>query len=174
MLLEAWARCTQDGRLQNGKDRWRIRVVGPDQEGHTEELRQQAKQLGIIDYIEFVGPKYGAELKAEYRRADLFVLPSHSENFGSVVIEALAAELPVITTTGTPWKDLEDYQCGWWVEPNVDSLVVALSKVILLSDEERNTMGRNGKRLVESKYTWQAAAKAVIDGYENVLRNVKA
>ncbi len=174
VLLEAWARCVQEGVVQNSKDRWKIRIVGPDQEGHTEELRRLAKQLNISGDIEFVGPRYGVELEAEYSRADIFVLPSHSENFGSVVVEALAAGLPVITTTGTPWKDLKDYRCGWWVKLSVDSLGMALASALRLSDEDRAQMGDNGKRLVAEKYTWAAAAEAMIAGYEQILESKRA
>ncbi|MEZ5591148.1 MAG: glycosyltransferase [Gammaproteobacteria bacterium] len=46
--------------------------------------------------------------------ADLFVLPSFSENFGVVIAEALAHGVPVITTRGTPWKGLLQHGCGWW------------------------------------------------------------
>ena len=49
-----------------------------------------------------------------YRRADFFVLPTFSENFGSVVAEALGYGVPVITTKGAPWEDLLNHKCGWW------------------------------------------------------------
>jgi len=60
--------------------------------------------------IFFTGSAYGEEKDALYRRADLFVLPSFTENFGVVVTDALAYRVPVITTKGTPWAELEN--CG--------------------------------------------------------------
>ena len=116
-----------------------------------------------------------------YAKADLFVLPTYSENFGIVVAEALWAGLPVITTKGTPWSELEGDQsinppthqltnsptskCGWWIDIGVDALVKALAEAIALTDEERHEMGMRGRKLVEKKYTWNAVVKEMIEGY---------
>lgn len=185
-LLEAWA------RLPEGltKD-WTIRIVGPDQDNHTSELMSQCKrrripyadQEGDIHrptsnlqpstsnqpQVVFVGPKYDADLDAEYSNADLFVLPTHSENFGSVVIEALAHRVPVVCTKGTPWQELEERKCGWWIDVGVEPLVGALKEAMSLSDEDRAAMGARGRKLVEEKYTWPAVVKAMVKGYEEVL-----
>ena len=103
---------------------WQLVIAGPDQAGHKAELVAEAKRLDltIADVttdelmhnrthtlspdIVFTGPVYGADKDALYRMADLLVLPTYSENFGVVVIEALAQGCPVITTKGTPWEEL--------------------------------------------------------------------
>ena len=149
---------------------WRLRIVGPDQEGHTAELKSLAQQLGVSDRIHFVGPKYGDELTKEYAAADCFILPSYSENFGSVVLEALAVGTPVIASKGTPWKILEDEECGFWVENDPDSLSSVLLKMMKLTDDERAQMGARGRRLVEECYTWAAVCDKMVRGYEGVLK----
>lgn len=149
---------------------WRLRIVGPDQEDHTAELKSLAQQLGVIDQIDFVGPKYGDELTKEYASADCLILPSHSENFGSVVLEALAVGTPVIASKGTPWKILEDEKCGFWVENDPASLSSVLLKMMKLTDDERAQMGARGRRLVEVHYTWSAVCDKMVRGYEEVLR----
>ena len=170
---------TSNSKLQTSN--WRVRIVGPDQEGHTQEVKAECARHGILDDWEFVGPKYGDELQREYANADLFVLPTYSENFGSVVIESLAHGVPVITTKGTPWRELEgihtpsliphpsSLKCGWWIDIGVEPLVNALREVISLTDEERKFMGGRGRKLVEEKYTWDAVVKKMLKGYEEVL-----
>ena len=165
-LLDAWARLPCELRGD-----WTVRIVGPDQDGHTAELVAQADKLGILDEVAFVGPRYDADLDAEYDAADLFALPTHSENFGSVVIEALAHRVPVICTKEAPWKELETHNCGWWIDIGVESLVEALNKAMSLSDEERSAMGARGRKLVEEKYTWKAVVKAMVKGYEEILND---
>jgi glycosyltransferase involved in cell wall biosynthesis len=104
-----------------------------------------------------------------YRSADLFVLPSHSENFGLVVAEALASGVPVITTRGTPWEELVAHRCGWWVEKTTDSLAEALRDAMSRTDEERREMGERGRQLIEQKYTWSSVAAQMKSVYEWVL-----
>ena len=126
----------------------------------------------------FTGALNDDEKWAAYGRADVFVLPTYSENFGIVVAEALWAGVPVITTHGTPWKDLEDRKCGKWIDlPEEGSnpsawpaLVMALEEMMSLSDDERRQMGERGRRLVEEKYTWAAVVKAMVKGYEEAAR----
>lgn len=175
-LVRAWAQLPDEI-----KDEWTVRVVGPDQEGHTAELKSLCNELGVVQDFEFVGPKYGEELQREYASADLFVLPTHSENFGSVVIEALAHSVPVICTKGAPWYELEGYtnsqlttlnsklKCGWWIDIGVEPLAAALDAAMKLPDTERREMGARGRKLVEEKYTWDAVVKAMVNGYEEVL-----
>ena len=101
--------------------------------------------------------------------SDLLVHPSVSENFGITIAEGLAAGLPVIATKGTPWKELQEWGCGWWIDLGVEPLVAALKEATSLDDGNRRQMGENGRRLVEEKYTWDAVVKKILVGYEEVL-----
>lgn len=162
-LLETWARLPQE--LRKG---WTIRIVGPDQDNHTAELKELCEKLKIKVEVEvqFVGPKYDEELDAEYRNANLFVLPTHSENFGSVVIEALARSVPVICTKEAPWEELETHNCGWWIDDNVDALEAALRDGLSRVERgEHVEMGKKGLELVKSKYDWKVIGKTIADAY---------
>jgi len=147
-LLHAYSRVMAEN--------WKLLIVGPDQEGHTEELKQLSAKLGITDSVEFSGPRYGQELKNTYASADCFVLPSYTENFGSVVVESLAFGVPVIATKGTSWQELDECHCGWWVDILEDGLEGALREVFSMERVELAEMGMCGRKLVEAKYTWPA------------------
>ena len=163
-LIRAWT-----GLPDGLKHGWKVRIVGPDQENHAAELKLLCGKLGVSQDFAFVGPKYGDDLQHEYASADLFVLPTNSENFGSVVIEAMAHKVPVITTKGAPWSDLEECKCGWWIDIGEKPLVVALAEALSMPDEERREMGLRGRRLVEDKYTWSKVVEKMLAGYEDVF-----
>jgi len=159
-LLQAWARLSPRG--------WRLRIAGPDEGGHLSEVMALARQLGIAESIGVIGEVDGERKCDAYGDADLFVLPTFSENFGVVVAEALAHGLPVITTRGAPWADLETHRCGWWIDVGVEPLVKALRAAMALGDEERRAMGVRGRAYVR-RYDWGAIARDTAAVYSWVL-----
>lgn len=159
-LVSAWAQLAPVG--------WRLCIAGPDEVGHLKEVLALVRQLGVEDSVDYVGAVDGAAKSALYNAADVFVLPSFTENFGVVVAEALAHGLPVITTRGAPWADLQTYGCGWWVDIGVDPLAQALRAAMGLNDDERRAMGARGRAYVW-RYAWDDIAQQTIDVYRWVL-----
>lgn len=159
-LLHAWAQARTTG--------WKLRIAGPDEANHLSELLSLTETLGIGESVEFLGDVPADQKSDAYRDADLFVLPSFTENFGVVVAEALAHGLPVITTHGTPWRDLVDHSCGWWIEIGVAPLVEALREATALSNEELSAMGARGRVYVQ-RYGWQGITRQTADVYRWVL-----
>lgn len=145
-LVEAWANVR--------RARWRIVIAGGDEEGYLAKVEALIRAKELQPDFEFVGFVDGARKQACFEIADVFILPSYSENFGIAVAEALASELPVITTTGTPWHDLVEYHCGWWVEPGVQGLSDALIEAMECDQDELRQMGQRGRQLVIDKYSW--------------------
>ena len=161
LLLEAWRNSNTAG--------WTLEIAGNGDENYIEKLIQSAKDLKNVN---FVGAIYG-ESKWEFlRSADVMVLPTHSENFGIVVAEALAVGVPVITTQGTPWEDLERFKCGWWIELSVANLEKAIVKIMNTTTEDLETMGKNGQKLVGEKYEIKVVAKEILNLYQNLIGNV--
>ena len=80
---------------------WDLLIVGPDNAGYMDEMQALAAHLRL-ERVAFGGPLYGEEKLRAYQAASLFVLPTHSENFGMTVAEALAAGTPAIVTQGAP------------------------------------------------------------------------
>ncbi|MFV5693062.1 glycosyltransferase [Flavobacterium sp. LT1R49] len=158
LLLEAWRNSNTNG--------WILEIAGNGDENYIVHLNQSAQDL---QNVHFVGAKYGEAKWNFLRSADVMVLPTHSENFGIVVAEALAVGVPVITTQGTPWEDLEIHQCGWWINLSVSNLEKTIVKVTHTSPEVLKTMGNHGRSLVSEKYEIKAVTNKIIDLYQKVL-----
>lgn len=159
-LLKAWAEVDPQD--------WRLQIAGPDEGGHLAEVMALARKLGIDHTVEYLGELSDETKVQAYLGADLFVLPTLSENFGVVVAEALAHGLPVITTRGAPWADLETYDCGWWVDIGVKPLVNALRAAMDLSDDQIRAMGARGRDYVR-RYDWDDIARQTTDVYRWAL-----
>jgi glycosyltransferase involved in cell wall biosynthesis len=165
LLLDGWDRAI---RALPPAARWELVIAGPDEQGTQGMLERRARELGLAN-VTFSGPHYGADKHRAFANADLFVLPSRSENFGIVVAEALAAGVPVITTKGTPWSEIES-SCGWWVDTEAEPLAHALSSAMRLSDAERAAMGSRGRELVAAKYQWPSVGRAMVEMYQRIIR----
>lgn len=160
MLVEAWRRVRPEG--------WRMRVVGPDEEGHLAEVRDLVEKAGLGTSWSFEGALFGEAKWELLREADLFILPTHSENFGIAVAEALAAGVPVITTRGAPWDGLETRDCGWWTGISAEAIAAALAKATGMTDGERSAMGRRGRSWVAEAFGWESIADRMMESYRTI------
>lgn len=154
--------------LKNELGGYKVVIAGEGDASYIETLKQMTLQADVQDIITFAGGVYGEEKWNLFRKADVFVLPTFSENFGIAIAEALASGTPVITTKGTPWTDLEKYGCGWHTEIGTLPTVNALKAFLQLDEKTLETMGRNGRRLIEEKYSTQSMADEMIELYKSV------
>jgi glycosyltransferase involved in cell wall biosynthesis len=161
-LIHAWSRLRPVG--------WKICIAGPDEGGYRRHLESLVSQLNLNDDIYFVGSVDGVEKDCLLKNADLFVLPTHTENFGIVVAEALAYGVPVITTKGAPWESLVVNGSGWWIDIGVDPLADALQEAISLSDNQRAEMGQLGRKFVTENFSWSKIASDMNDFYYWILK----
>ena len=162
-LLRAWQ------AIEPVQPQWRLRIVGRGEPHDVEQVRTLAAALKL-ERVDFPGPMYGSERTAAYRAADLFVLPSHSENFGMVVAEALAHGRPVVASKGTPWQEMEREACGWWVDNDADSLAAALDRAMRLSRSDLLEWGDRGRRWMQRDFSWESVAEKLEAAYSWVLR----
>ena len=151
-----------------GIEDWVLVLAGPDWFGERKVLEEKIKCESIPN-VRFVGAA-DEDLKDKlYREAKIFVLPSPMENFSAVVLEALAYAIPVIATKGTPWQELQDNKCGWWIDQGQDALKTALKTAMSLEDDERDDMGARGRELVADKYSWDKVSDSVLALYEKAI-----
>jgi glycosyltransferase involved in cell wall biosynthesis len=156
-------------KIEFQKNDWLLVIAGIDENNHEQELKKIVKAHKLEKFVQFVGPVFGIEKTLMFDTASTFILPSLNENFGIVIIEALARGIPVITTKNTPWADVEDFNCGWWIERTKKALVLTLQNMLKLDSKELSLMGESGTKLVKKKYLWTSIAKQSISLYNWIL-----
>ncbi|MGB8990658.1 MAG: glycosyltransferase [Desulfobaccales bacterium] len=144
-------------------------VAGPDNEGWGERVRIWLEEEGVLDRAIFTGMLLGPERLAVLRDADLFVLPSYSENFGLAVIEALAAGLPVIISDRVNlWREVQAAAAGRVIP--CDARVLADNILDLLAHPEAaRQMGRHGRSLVQERFLWPRIAQELAAAYTRII-----
>ena len=148
---------------------YKVIIGGFGSDEYVAGLMNMIGELGLEDMVSMPGVVSDAEKYVFYQQADVFILPTLHENFGIVIAESLACGTPVITTKGAPWADVMTWNCGWWIERDVESLVYALNEFLELSDGQLEQMGRNGRRLVEEKYSSRQMAQKMLELYAFIL-----
>lgn len=161
-LLLAWK------SLQRAHPNWRLTIIGRGERHHVDQVRVLAADLNL-ERVDLSGPLYGAARTQAYRSADLFVLPSHSENFGMVVAEALAHGCPVVASKGTPWEDVERQGCGWWTHNEVETLEATLDHAMRLPRATLKQMGSRGRAWMQRDFGWDSVAAKMEAAYQWVL-----
>jgi glycosyltransferase involved in cell wall biosynthesis len=157
-LLQAWH------RIEARFPTWELQLVGDGEPAHVKQLKQMADNLGVRR-VSFPGPAFGVDKRRQYQQAELFVLPTHSENFGLVVAEALAHGVPAIVTKGAPWSGLETRDCGWWIEQGVDALADCLQSALELPPEQLRDKGRRGRLWMEQEFSWDHVGRMMLETY---------
>lgn len=142
--------------------RWTLVIYGAGQLEYERALRELVSVLRIESNVRFAGHVEGEKKGRAFADADLCVVPSHTENFGIVVAEALAHQVPVIASRGTPWMELESHRCGYWVDNQPESLAEAIDSI---RTQNLAQLGENGRRWMESTFGWPEVARQMLDLY---------
>ena len=151
-LAHAW------GKLAPQFPDWHLLIAGPDYNNHRYKVETVLKSYDIEGHYTFAGHLTGEARLAAYGAADLFVLPTYSENFGIVIAEALMAKTPVITTIETPWEEIVSHGCGWIIRPRESDLIETLGRALTLEKSALDEMGERGRSFVKKKYSWDSVA----------------
>jgi len=164
LLVESFARTL-------AKDpAWQLVLAGPDQIGWQSELTEKARQLGIAERITWTGMlkdelKWGA-----FAASECFVLPSHQENFGIVVAEALACNLPVITTDKVNiWREIKAANAGLIGHDTLEATTQLLAQWQQLSDAERETMRQQARRCFDENFYYQSTRNRIAEIYQGLV-----
>lgn len=157
LLLQAWQSIDTS--------RARLTIAGPNAPQEVSTIQPNVHiQEGV----------YGIDKWKIIQSCDILILPTRSENFGIIVAEALACGKPVICTQGAPWEDLQgnpttnSSPCGWWTPVDAQSIAQAIQKAIILSPEDRQNLGENGRILIQQKYAWETVSNQMLSAYQRV------
>ncbi len=139
---------------------WHLLIVGPDQVGWQADLQQQSSRLGVADRITWTGMLTGESKWGALAASEVFVLPSHQENFGIVVAEALACGLPaLISNQVNIWREIQSERAGF-VEPDTLAGTINLFRAwSLLHDSEREAMRITSRRCFEKHFDLESSSQ---------------
>lgn len=149
---------------------WKVKIVGNGNTEYIEKLRRLIDNLKVSKWVEILPPAYGKDKYKLYSESSLFVLPSHSENFGMVIAEALSCGVPVVTTKDTPWEILNETRTGWWIELCQQNLDDAIISAIDLGQDELYKMGQKGAMMVRKNFWYSEVGKKLKNVYEWILK----
>lgn len=132
-------------------------------EGTYNKLILLIENLDLQNNVFFVGQIENQNKVDFLANADLFCLPSHNENFGNVYAESLASGTPIVASKNTPWSEVEEFQCGRWVNNTVEDTSNA---ILYLLSQDQKQLSENSKQYIK-KFTWKNIAKQFKNIYQD-------
>lgn len=139
-------------------------IAGPDQAGWLQELVRLSNTLSIAEKITWTGMMTGEMKWGAYQSAEAFILPSHQENFGIVVAEALSCGKPVLISNKVNiWREIDSDGAGLVDDDSVDGTVRNLKKWLSLKDSERRLMSERARCCFTNRFHIQKAAERFIE-----------
>ena len=165
LLLPAWKQVVK----RSGYSDALLVLAGPDHKGYGVVVKDMVSTLGIEKQVLITGMLDNDTKVAALRRADLYVLPSYSEAFSNSVLEALASGTPVIISDACNFQRAADVGAARIIKPSIVELVDALVDILDMSNEAKKSMGRCGKELVLSEYSWEHVTKKMVELYKRVI-----
>jgi glycosyltransferase involved in cell wall biosynthesis len=148
---------------------WLLVLAGPDEESYRSDLEQITRALGLEQRVIFTGLVTGEAKAALLAHAELFVLPSHSEGFPVVVVEALGYGRPAVITTTCYIPEVEEKHAGLVVPAEQNALTEALRE--MLRDKDlRRLCGQNAQSLAREQFSWEAVVKQTEAFYQEVTK----
>jgi len=150
---------------------WELVIAGPDQVGQQSQLQALAQRLGISERITWTGMVSGELKWGALAASEIFVLPSHQENFGIVVAEALASQLPVIISDKVNiWREIENHKAGLICQDDLRSTRLALKQWIKLTDNERSAIRSQTVKCFDDNFNYNLIASRVLQLTESISR----
>ena len=141
---------------------WHLVIAGPDQVGWQQALNHNATQLGMASRITWTGMISGAVKWGALRAAEVFVLPSHQENFGIAVAEALAAGTPaLISNKVNIWREIESDGAGIVADDTLEGACKLLQSYTEMQEKHKVAMRHAARRCFEQRFEITKAAETL-------------
>jgi glycosyltransferase involved in cell wall biosynthesis len=156
ILLDAFARIRSNDPVS-------LIMAGPDQIGWESDLRRQMTQLNLTNRVVFTGMLQGVMKQGVLASADAFILPSHQENFGISVVEALAAGVPVLISNRVNiWREIDGDRAGYVESDDLEGTTRLLQRWIDTAPKERETMRQNARKCFEQRFEIDRAVDSLL------------
>ncbi|HYS96675.1 MAG TPA: glycosyltransferase [Chthoniobacterales bacterium] len=156
MLLEAFAQMRSNDSIS-------LILAGPDQVGWESDLRRQVTRLNLTNRVVFTGMLEGSMKQGAFANAEAFVLPSHQENFGISVVEALAARVPVLISNRVNiWPEIEADRAGYVESDDLAGTTRLLQRWIDTAPAEREMVRENARRCFEQRFEINRAVESLL------------
>ncbi|MCK9418608.1 MAG: glycosyltransferase [Nitrospirae bacterium] len=168
ILLDAYK------RISDRTDKAHLVIAGPDNDGYEEHLKKKVSKLELNDKVLFTGLVKGKQKIEAFTDADVFCLPSFQENFGIAVVEAMAAQLPVVISDQVNiHAEISDAKAGFVTPCDPEEVADAIMQIIS-NDTLKGKMGLNARQLVFNKFSWDRIAKKMTENYQRIIQEYKS
>ncbi len=148
---------------------WELNICGTGEHEYVDRIKRLCSELNLGSRVHFSGHLDGLEKYEAFMKADVCVVPSHTESFGNVVAEALAHAVPVIAGAGTPWAEIEQIGCGIWTPNDPLSLTKAITTIRSM---DLHVMGMKGRAWMQRDFSWDSVAQRMLSLYERMVEAV--
>ena len=156
ILLEAFARFRSNDSIS-------LILAGPDQVGWESDLRRQVTRLNLTNRVVFTGMLEGSMKQGAFANAEAFVLPSHQENFGISVVEALAVSVPVLISNRVNiWREIEADRAGYVESDDLAGTTRLVQRWIDTAPAEREMNRQNARRCFEQRFEINRAVDSLL------------
>ena len=156
ILLEAFAQLRSNDSIS-------LILAGPDQVGWESDLRRQVTRLNLTNRVVFTGMLEGSMKQGAFANAEAFVLPSHQENFGISVVEALAVSVPVLISNRVNiWREIEADRAGYVESDDLAGTTRLLQRWIDTAPAEREMIRQNARRCFEQRFEINRAVDSLL------------
>lgn len=158
LLIEAFA------KVASGDPDLHLVIAGPDQTGWVTKLKQQAQRLGVAGRITWPGMLQGSDKWGAFYSAEVFCLPSHQENFGIVVAEALACGKPVLISNKVNiWREIEADGAGIVMDDTLQGTAGALQNWLKMAPETKENVQQSARQCFDSRFRIDRAATSLVN-----------
>lgn len=158
-------------KLKTNKRRIELIIIGGGDIEYTNFLKKEVRRLELDDIVKFKGFLSGIEKDEALSTISVLAMPSEFENLGNVILEGLLRGIPCIATKGSPWQELKEYNCGWWIDYNQESITNAIKEALNTEETDLELMGNRGNQLVKNKYSIESISNKMEKLYKAILNN---
>jgi glycosyltransferase involved in cell wall biosynthesis len=145
-----------------------LNIYGRGEPSYENSLKNLSNDCNVSNRVNFLGQVDGAEKENAFTRSDIFILPTHSENFAMVVAEALAHGVPAIVSFGAPWSEINDKGVGLWISNTPESLAKGIQS---LKECDLQKMGAKGREWMVNDFTWSSRGSELVNIFKTMSRH---